>query len=1367
MRRCIPSRESGPGELRRFSAHRRGLRALLSAGLLAGLLGTTPAAGAAENPGLTMQEARPYVVGYWQTGGRGLKEAAEQALLGGDDAIRKFLDEAEGIQHSDNRVETARLAMTGGPRVREAAVAALQKAPAELQDFLLDGYVEPLDTDHKVEIARLVQLGGPRVRQAGEAALKGTYADREQFLAKEQYTAQQTDNRVAVAQLTNTGGPNVQAAARAALQGTPEDIVEFLEVGQLTARNRDQEHATIAELTAQAQAAGKQAEDATKLAEEASKKAVQASSLAKQAAKKAAEETQAAKNDAKKASVKAAQAADAARAAAQAAQEAIGSANAANRAARRAALAAAQTASAAAAAADAANTAYNAAVAAAGDASKAEDARKAAAGARAASLFATQSAVAAESAGRASAAAAVASDAAIGASANALAAADAADEASDYADAAGAHSAEARQAAIEARRHANAASAAANRSAGFARRAANAAYGARDDANSAAAHANKAADYAEDAANHAGDAANYTAQAQKNADAAKNAADTAASAVAKAKEVAGLAREVEAGDLETRTQAAIERATSLKAAGEARISASASLQVQALSLNDTATSLATEASRPDADVKATAAKGRQLAMQAMKLLGPWHQDAAARALSGTDQDVLDYLRTRWKEANQSDVRQRVLDLSTTSPHPSVRNAATEALKGTPEQIEAFLNEGRFTAGYTEMRVDVARFTNTGGPHLKESAQNALANGSGKALATFLQTGQYAARTADERVAAAQLTNIGGAEAKAAARIALAGTPESLHEFITTGQHTARLKDDLATNHTDQINRLLAEGDIIVAKAQQNRWIAAEAAAKAAQATADAQKAAQQAADSARQAQTAANDAKTSADKAANSAADAQRSAATARSAADRANQDASDAENSAAQAEFSASYARQSAKKANDSAEQARQSALAAGKSRDEANAMAKDAWTAVRTLVEKEIAEALRQAEEERKQQEEAKPKRICRPFASRESMIPILACAADPEHSTIEVGQNDPFLTAAVWELSGLNDIKACIQDPGTVDCIVAGISSLPWGRAKVLLKIDDGVEALKHMRATRRAVECLTSNAQKHSFPAGTRVLTDAGATVPIEEIRVGDRVTATDPTTGETGPRTVTRTIRTPDDRSFTDVTLTDGSSITSTDGHAYWVENRKRWIDARDLRVGDALRTPVGSVVQIGKISQWVGLQPAYDLTIEDLHTYYVSTGTADVLVHNTDGNGSCPIWVARELDQLRGDHITTGVLRDSRGFAFSEMDGKISSGVDGLSETIDKWLKDNKYPMAPNQDGPYSSTHAETKWAYLMRENDIKNGIVVINKNGGVCTGYDSCSVVVEHILPEGWTMDVYYPEAKKSTTLTGKGPKK
>ncbi|WP_234341492.1 ALF repeat-containing protein, partial [Streptomyces sp. NRRL S-1813] len=34
--------------------------------------------------------------------------------------------------------------------------------------------------------------------------------------------------------------------------------------------------------------------------------------------------------------------------------------------------------------------------------------------------------------------------------------------------------------------------------------------------------------------------------------------------------------------------------------------------------------------------------------------GPWHQEAAARALSGLDDEVLEYLRTGWKQAAQDE-----------------------------------------------------------------------------------------------------------------------------------------------------------------------------------------------------------------------------------------------------------------------------------------------------------------------------------------------------------------------------------------------------------------------------------------------------------------------------------------------------------------------------------------------------------------------------------------------------------------------------------------------------------------------------------------------------------------------------------------
>jgi hypothetical protein len=58
---------------------------------------------------------------------------------------------------------------------------------------------------------------------------------------------------------------------------------------------------------------------------------------------------------------------------------------------------------------------------------------------------------------------------------------------------------------------------------------------------------------------------------------------------------------------------------------------------------------------------------------------------------------------------------------------------------------------------------------------------------------------------------------------------------------------------------------------------------------------------------------------------------------------------------------------------------------------------------------------------------------------------MIPIMPCAASPGDSMIMPGEIDPTLRAIVWELSGLNDIKACIDNPVAADCIMAALGSV----------------------------------------------------------------------------------------------------------------------------------------------------------------------------------------------------------------------------------------------------------------------------------------------------------------------------------
>ncbi|MEU8401864.1 SpvB/TcaC N-terminal domain-containing protein [Nonomuraea sp. NPDC048892] len=148
--------------------------------------------------------------------------------------------------------------------------------------------------------------------------------------------------------------------------------------------------------------------------------------------------------------------------------------------------------------------------------------------------------------------------------------------------------------------------------------------------------------------------------------------------------------------------------------------------------------------------------------------------------------------------------------------------------------------------------------------------------------------------------------------------------------------------------------------------------------------------------------------------------------------------------------------------------------------------------------------------------------------------------------------------------------------------------------------------------------------------NSFTPGTDVLMADGTTKPIEDVEVGDQVLATDPETGETGAKTVTHLITGEGDKNLVKISVDiDGdrgdetADITATDGHPFWVEKLDRWVDAGDLEAGMWLRTSAGAYVQVDAISEWTAQQRVHNLTVDDLHTYYVSAGETPVLVHNT------------------------------------------------------------------------------------------------------------------------------------------------
>ncbi|MFE5627097.1 ricin-type beta-trefoil lectin domain protein [Streptomyces virginiae] len=145
--------------------------------------------------------------------------------------------------------------------------------------------------------------------------------------------------------------------------------------------------------------------------------------------------------------------------------------------------------------------------------------------------------------------------------------------------------------------------------------------------------------------------------------------------------------------------------------------------------------------------------------------------------------------------------------------------------------------------------------------------------------------------------------------------------------------------------------------------------------------------------------------------------------------------------------------------------------------------------------------------------------------------------------------------------------------------------------------------------------------------NSFVAGTEVLLADGSSKPIEDLVEGDEVLATDPETGETSGKTITATIYTEDDKTYVDLSVQtpDGvKTITATGHHPFWSETDQAWKDAEDLKSGETLRTDEGASVAIAAVRVYEAFDETYNLTVADLHTYYVLAGETPVLVHNSN-----------------------------------------------------------------------------------------------------------------------------------------------
>lgn len=146
---------------------------------------------------------------------------------------------------------------------------------------------------------------------------------------------------------------------------------------------------------------------------------------------------------------------------------------------------------------------------------------------------------------------------------------------------------------------------------------------------------------------------------------------------------------------------------------------------------------------------------------------------------------------------------------------------------------------------------------------------------------------------------------------------------------------------------------------------------------------------------------------------------------------------------------------------------------------------------------------------------------------------------------------------------------------------------------------------------------------------SFVPGTPVVLADGTAKPIEDIRPGDILLATDPKADTTGPRPATAAHISEGTKTLVHITVdtdadtgTRAAELTVTDNHPFWLQADERWTRADELAPGDWLRTSAGTYVRISAIRTETAHQRVHNLTVADLHTYYVLAGSAPVLVHN-------------------------------------------------------------------------------------------------------------------------------------------------
>ncbi|MEV6844143.1 polymorphic toxin-type HINT domain-containing protein [Actinoplanes sp. NPDC051411] len=186
------------------------------------------------------------------------------------------------------------------------------------------------------------------------------------------------------------------------------------------------------------------------------------------------------------------------------------------------------------------------------------------------------------------------------------------------------------------------------------------------------------------------------------------------------------------------------------------------------------------------------------------------------------------------------------------------------------------------------------------------------------------------------------------------------------------------------------------------------------------------------------------------------------------------------------------------------------------------------------------------------------------------------------------------------------------------------------------------------------------------------------------------KAGDKVQATDPTTGKTTSQTVTA-IHVDHDKALTDLTVKvkgRNTVVHTTQQHPFWDKTRKMWVGAGDLAPSDKVATGDGSAAVVAVVN-FAAARDMYDLTVSAVHTFYIVAGYTPVIVHNcpggTDAQGnacSCSKSLAAKFGIKGGQGGVYTIHLPGRakyvGMSLNDVAGRVNASVSSASHSVYK-----------------------------------------------------------------------------------------